>query len=106
MNFFLSAKAVLWLALLHGAVAGLDGIATKHWEHVCASCTEVYPTRSFIGRRPTWDRMAPWGAAEVGAGYLIGRELKKKHVRWWWVPQAAAIGIHAVEATRGFTVRR
>ena len=98
-------KWLLLLTLFHGSAATADGFATKHWEHTCPSCTEIYPTRVFIDRRPTWSRMAPWGAAEVGAGYLIGRELRKHHKKWWWVPQAAITGIHVAAAVDGFKQR-
>lgn len=100
MNF------ILWLALAHGIAAGADGFATKHWEHACQSCTEIYPTRIFIGARPTWGRMAPWGSAEVGAMTALSYGLRRKHVKLWWLPQAAAIGLHTWQMTRGFTVHR
>ena len=87
---------LLALALLHGSAALADGYSTRLWESRCAYCHEEPLERWAIGARPTWERMAPAGTAEVVAAWALGRELRRhprtRHV--WWLPQALAIGAH------------
>src|SRR5438477_5776461 len=55
--------------------------------------------RIWIGRKPTWTRMAPYGTAEVIAETWLAERMKSsRHVwirRFWWVPQTFAIEQHA-----------
>jgi len=105
-HFF--SSIVLWLALLHGASATADGFSTTYWERACRTCYEIDPIdRAFIGRRPSWERMGPWGAAEVAGAALLAQEMRRhpRTRKWFWVPQIVLSTVH-VEATIHNYVRR
>jgi hypothetical protein len=89
-------KPAIVLNLALTGIATWDGYQTR--QSIKAGAHEVDPiARVFIGPKPTWARMAPFGAAEViGSAWLATKMRNSK--RWrrvWWVPQVALIGAHA-----------
>ncbi len=88
-----SRPIVLLGAIQTGALIS-DGVTTRQYLH--RGYVEVDPlTRAFLGRTPTWSRMAPLGAVQVIAGmWLAERMSKSQHVwvrRLWWLPQTVGI---------------
>jgi hypothetical protein len=88
-----SRPIVLLGAVQTGALIS-DGVTTRQYLH--RGYVEVDPlTRVFLGRTPTWGRMAPLGAVQVVAGmWLAERMATSQHVwvrRLWWLPQVVGI---------------
>jgi hypothetical protein len=88
-----NTPVVLLGAVQTGALIS-DGVTTRQYLH--RGYVEVDPlTRAFLGRTPTWSRMAPLGAVQVIAGmWLAERMSKSQHVwvrRLWWLPQTIGI---------------
>jgi hypothetical protein len=75
----------------------LDGLTTRRL--VGKGYQEGDPvSRAFIGRRPTWSRMAPFGTVELTAVHLVGLRMRASLNPWvrgcWWVPQATDLAAH------------
>ena len=85
---------VLLLGAVQTGALISDGVTTRQYLH--RGYVEVDPlTRAFLGRTPTWSRMAPLGTVQVIAGmWLAERMSKSQHVwvrRLWWLPQMVGI---------------
>jgi hypothetical protein len=85
-----------------------DGVTTR--QYLQRGYVEVDPlTRAFLGRKPTWGRMAPLGAVQVVAGmWLAERMSKSQHVwikRFWWLPQAIGIAGNIAASAHNLTLR-
>ena len=85
---------VLLLGAVQTGALISDGVTTRQYLH--RGYVEVDPlTRAFLGRTPTWSRMAPLGTVQVIAGmWLAERMSKSQHVwvrRLWWLPQTIGI---------------
>ena len=85
-----------------------DGVTTRQYLH--RGYVEVDPlTRAFLGRTPTWSRMAPLGAVQVIAGmWLAERMSKSQHVwvrRLWWLPQTIGIAGNIAATAHNTTLR-
>ena len=83
-------RRVFALANVQTAALVYDGVTTRQF--LRRGYVEVDPlTRVFIGRRPTWGRMAPLGAVQAIAGmWLAERMTASRHAwvrRFWWLPQ-------------------
>ena len=97
---------VLLGALQTGALIS-DGVTTRQYLH--RGYVEVDPlTRAFLGRTPTWSRMAPLGAVQVIAGmWLAERMSKSQHVwvrRLWWLPQTIGIAGNVAASAHNTTL--
>ena len=64
----------------------------------CPSCGEANPTmRPFVSSRPA----AFSASLGLSAGSIYGSyQLRKKGVRWWWLPLAGQIGVHTAMGLR------
>ena len=85
-----------------------DGVTTR--QYLQRGYVEVDPlTRAFLGRTPTWGRMAPLGAVQVVAGmWLAERMAKSQHVwvrRLWWLPQTIGIAGNIAASAHNVTLR-
>lgn len=101
---WLHDKPVLWFMAVQGGAELLDGFGTKHAEHVCPTCSEEPIERLFIGRKPTWARMAPFGVAEaVGAAWLAHR--LHRHTRFWWLLQGGLTAYHITSGIHNLRMR-
>lgn len=85
-----------------------DGVTTR--QYLRRGYVEVDPlTRAFLGRTPTWSRMAPLGAVQVVAGmWLAERMSKSQHVwvrRLWWLPQTIGIAGNVSASAHNATLR-
>jgi hypothetical protein len=97
---------VLLGAVQTGALIS-DGVTTRQYLH--RGYVEVDPlTRAFLGRTPTWSRMAPLGAVQVVAGmWLAERMSKSQHVwvrRLWWLPQTIGIAGNIAASAHNVTL--
>jgi hypothetical protein len=102
-----NTPVVLLGALQTGALIS-DGVTTRQYLH--RGYVEVDPlTRAFLGRTPTWSRMAPLGAVQVVAGmWLAERMSKSQHVwvrRLWWLPQTIGIAGNIAATAHNTTLR-
>lgn len=71
-------KTDKFLLATHIGAVLFDGFSTKHWEHNCLTCIERVPfSRALLGRRPTWNRMVPLGAAEVGLSFILPKSIRR-----------------------------
>jgi|SRR5690348_15004403 hypothetical protein len=87
-------KSSLALAALQTAALVADGVTTRQF--LRRGYVEVDPlARIFIGRKPTWARMAPLGAVQVFAGAWLGEQMAMSRHTWvrrlWWLPQVIGI---------------
>lgn len=90
-------KPVMLLTALHTAAIVDDGISTA--ANIGDGATEGDPVaRLFIGKHPTWKRMAPAGAGEIIAETWVAERMKTSNHKWvrriWWVPQVADITVN------------
>jgi hypothetical protein len=102
-----NTPVVLLGAVQTGALIS-DGVTTRQYLH--RGYVEVDPlTRAFLGRTPTWSRMAPLGAVQVVAGmWLAERMSKSQHVwvkRLWWLPQTIGIAGNIAATAHNGTLR-
>jgi hypothetical protein len=101
-------RPVVLLGAIQTAALISDGVTTRQYLH--RGYVEVDPlTRAFLGRTPTWGRMAPLGAVQVVAGmWLAERMAKSQHVwvrRFWWLPQTIGIAGNIAASAHNVTLR-
>ena len=94
-------KPVLALTAVQSAALVTDGITTKECDK--PGCSEGDPvSRLFIGRHPTWSRMAPAGAAVAVGQMWLAERMKTSRHKWvrrlWWLPEVAGIAANSVAA--------
>jgi hypothetical protein len=97
-------RPVLALTFAEMAAMTADGISTRN--NVLKGAVELDPvSRVLIGRKPSWERMAPIGSiVAIGQMYLAER---MKHSgnsflrKVWWIPQVVSIGAHTSLAIGG-----
>jgi hypothetical protein len=104
----LKNRPVILLGALQTGALISDGVTTRQYLH--RGYVEVDPiTRAFLGRTPTWSRMAPLGAVQVIAGmWLAERMSKSPHVwvrRLWWLPQTIGIAGNIAATAHNTTLR-
>ena len=104
----LKNKPVVLLGAVQTGALISDGVTTRQYLH--RGYVEVDPlTRAFLGRTPTWSRMAPLGAVQVIAGmWLAERMSKSPHVwvrRLWWLPQTIGIAGNIAASAHNVTLR-
>jgi hypothetical protein len=97
-------KAFWILTSLHSGSAFYDGITTKQLLDRCPPCDEGDTfSRSFIGRRPGWGSMAPWGSVEVIGAAFVGAKMRRSQhkilQKFWWAPQLGFTALHLKEGT-------
>lgn len=85
-----------------------DGVTTRQYLH--RGYVEVDPlTRAFLGRTPTWSRMAPLGAVQVVAGMWLAERMSKSEHLWvrrlWWLPQTVGFGGNVAASVHNTTLR-
>lgn len=102
-------KSVVALTATQTALSIADGVTTAQF--VRRGFVEVDPiSRILIGRRPTWARMAPIGAAQIMASvWLAGRMRNSSHTwvrRLWWTPQVLEIGLSVFGTVNNLGLRR
>jgi len=97
--------AISLIAVQSGALL-YDGISTRACKPTIThapgtgtstDCAEQDPlARAFLGTKPTWGRMIPFGVLEVaGSSWAATRLRRLRGGRWyWWTPQAAFIAAH------------
>ena len=91
-------KSIVALTAAQTGVSISDGVTTTRF--VKRGYVEVDPlSRILLGRRPSWARMAPMGAAQIlASAWLAGRMKSSSHIwmrRLWWLPQIMEIGVSA-----------
>ena len=104
----LKNKPIALLGAIQTGALISDGVTTRQYLH--RGYVEVDPlTRAFLGRTPTWARMAPLGAIQVFAGmWLAERMAKSQHVwvrRFWWLPQTIGIAGNIAASAHNVTLR-
>ena len=98
---------VLLGAIQTGALIS-DGVTTR--QYLQRRYVEVDPlTRAFLGRTPTWGRMAPLGAVQVVAGMWLAERMAKSHQhvwvrRFWWLPQVIGIAGNIAASAHNVTL--
>lgn len=102
-----NTHVVLLGAIQTGALIS-DGVTTR--QYLRRGYVEVDPlTRAFLGRTPTWSRMAPLGAIQVFAGIWLAERMSKSQHRWvrrlWWLPQTIGIGGNVAATANNLTLR-
>jgi hypothetical protein len=107
--FLFKDKAESILAVTQGFFLVCDGIVTRT-DVRNGRNAEINPlVRSLTGPYPTWNRMAPLGAAQEIVGIWLGTEMKRSQNRFfrkvWWVPQAVGIGGNLSGAAYGILTR-
>ena len=85
-----------------------DGVTTR--QYLQRGYVEVDPlTRAFLGRKPTWGRMAPLGAVQVVAGMWLAERMATSRNGWikrfWWLPQVIGIAGNAAATGHNVTLR-
>jgi hypothetical protein len=95
------------LATLQTAMLVSDGATTRQF--LRRGYVEVDPiTRLFIGRKPTWARMAPLGAVQVVAGMWLAERMSMSRHQWvrrfCWLPQMIGIAGNAAATGHNFTL--
>ena len=90
-------KDVTAMGIVHSAAAIMDGITTRRCTTI--GTTEGDPVdRFFLGSKPTWARMIPFGGMEVYGTALLAQHMKHsrfKAVRMFYLaPQIGLIGLH------------
>jgi len=101
-------KDVTALGLLHGAAAIMDGITTRRCTTM--GTMEGDPVdRFFLGPKPTWARMIPFGGMEVYGTALLAQHMKHsrfKAVRMFYLaPQIYLIGLHTSAGANNVKIR-
>jgi|SRR5208282_1574055 len=101
-------KDVTALGLLHSAAAIMDGITTRRC--TTRGMTEGDPVdRFFLGPKPTWARMIPFGGMEVYGTALLAQHMKHsrfKAVRMFYLaPQIGLIGLHTNAGANNVKIR-
>lgn len=102
-----SNKAPNILTIALAEVATADGFSTRAM--IKAGYWEADPVgRAFIGRYPTWKRMAPFGAVEVVGSAWLARKMRnsERFHKVWWIPQAVLIGAHAYGTANNIRLAR
>jgi hypothetical protein len=102
------SRSLLALAALQSAALVSDGVTTRQF--LRRGYVEVDPVaRIFIGRKPTWARMAPLGAVQVTAGMWLGERMAMSRHRWvrhfWWLPQVIGIAGNVAATAHNLTLR-
>ena len=102
-----NTPVVLLGAVQTGALIS-DGVTTRQYLH--RGYVEVDPlTRAFLGRTPTWSRMAPLGAVQVVAGMWLAERMSKSQRVWvrrlWWLPQTIGIAGNIAASAHNTTLR-
>ncbi len=100
-------KDVTALGIIHVAGALTDGVTTRRF--VTLGYAEGDPVdRLFLGQRPGWSRMIPFGGLEVYGAALLAQRMKhskfKVARRLYLAPQIAFIAIHAYETGNNIIV--
>lgn len=98
-------KPLMAVTAAQTAVMVEDGLTTRAVMDSCAKCYEGDPwVRPFIGRRPTWARMAGFGALQVVGQAWVGEKMRESSHKWVrrlaFLPQAAA----AADNVRGIVI--
>lgn len=101
-------KDVTALGLLHSAAAIMDGITTRR-------CTTMGTTEAdpvdllFLGPKPTWARMIPFGGMEVYGTALLAQHMKHSRFRalrtFYLAPQIGLIVLHANAGANNVKIR-
>lgn len=94
-------KPVMALAVIHTVLTITDGVYTNR--NVKLGATEEDPvSRLFIGRRPTWNRMAPIGIAWIIGETYLAERMRHSHKpivrKLAFVPQVFGISSSAYGA--------
>src|SRR5208337_2922344 len=67
-------KDVTALGTMHSAAAIMDGITTRRC--IVMGTTEADPVdRLFLGPKPTWDRMIPFGGMEIYGAAVLAQQM-------------------------------
>ena len=101
-------KDVTALGTMHSAAAIMDGITTRRC--TTRGMTEGDPVdRFFLGPKPTWARMIPFGGMEVYGTALLAQHMKHsrfKAVRMFYLaPQIGLIGLHTNAGANNVKIR-
>ena len=101
-------KSVITLATIQTGALISDGITTR--QYLSRGYVEVDPiTKIFLGRKPTWGRMAPLGAVQVIAGMWIAERVATSRHPWvrrlWWLPQMLGTAGNAAATANNVMLR-
>lgn len=101
-------KSILSAATIQSAALIADGVTTR--QYLQRGYVEVDPfARFFLGRRPTWARMAPLGSIQVIGGMWLAERMATSRNHWirrfWWLPQIAGIAGNAAATANNVALR-
>jgi hypothetical protein len=101
-------KPILALTTMQTAALVSDGVTTRQF--LRRGYVEIDPVaRIFIGRKPTWARMAPLGAVQVVAGMWLAEQMASSRHDWvrrlWWLPQVIGIAGNAASSAHNVALR-
>lgn len=101
-------KDVTALGTLHSAAAIMDGITTRRC--IVMGTTEADPVdRLFLGPKPTWARMIPFGGMEIYGAAVLAQQMKHSKFkvvrRLYLAPQIGFIGLHTYAGANNVKIR-
>jgi hypothetical protein len=102
--------SVLTFAQIGAATA--DEVTTLNNFRICATCTEIGPSRFFLGRRPDAHKFVVAGVIEIGveavASHYFRSHGPKEKLYWkalWALPQSFSLFEHAQAAYYNATLK-
>jgi len=101
-------RQIVLLAAGQSAALLYDGVTTRQFLN--RGYVEIDPfARVFIGRKPTWGRMAPMGMVQVAAEMWLAERMKTSRNRWvrrlWWLPQTIGTSANSASIENNLRLR-
>jgi hypothetical protein len=103
-----------WSALTFAQIgaAAADEVTTLNNFRICATCTEIGPSRFFVGQRPDAHKFVIAGVIEIGveavAAHYFRNHGPKQKLYWkalWALPQSFSLFEHAQPARYNATLK-
>jgi hypothetical protein len=111
---FVTFRDPQWSALTIAQIgaAAADEVTTLNNFRICATCTEIGPSRFFVGQRPDAHKFVVAGVIEIGveavAAHYFRNHGPKEKLYWkalWALPQSFSLFEHAQAAYYNATLK-